>query len=73
MTKYDKLQTAYRIEYRITETNQVDENTVSEQLRFYISPIYLTKQAVSDRIKELQAQENYYDGVVISLKNIPKK
>jgi len=73
MTKYDNLKTGYRIEFRLSEITKVDDNTDSEQLRFYISPVYDTKEAVSERIKELQSQDNYYDGVVISLKILDKR
>ena len=73
MTKYDKLETGYRIEFRMMETKKVDDNTTSEQLRFYISPVYDTKQAVSDRMKELQEDDEFYDGVIISLKILGKR
>jgi hypothetical protein len=73
MTKYDKLKKGYRIEFRMMETKKVDDNTTSEQLRFYISPVYETKEAVSKRMDELQNDEEYYDGVVVSLKILDKR
>ena len=68
MAQFKHTTDGYRIEFFMNEVKQIDENTQSEQRRFYISPVYDTIDQTQQRINELKADPNFIDGVVVFLK-----